>query len=262
MSNRLLKPIPRAEEPALIRRAQKGDAVALDAIYRRNTGFVRRIACEYIYTSLDVEDLCQCGFVGLGIALRKFDTTKGYKFISYAVWWIRRQIRIAVIDQDNTIHRPIHASLLTARFLNAHKTLEQDIGHTVRIEEAMELLKLTERDRSILRAALRLTVSLDAAINASPMPRHYIDSVFGEDGSVADTAVDAIDAKKAVSSLLDSLNKREKDIITQRYGLDGGGPQTLESIAICFGLTRQRVRQIETVAMQKLRRERCESDYL
>ncbi|MHB1554632.1 MAG: sigma-70 family RNA polymerase sigma factor [Acidimicrobiales bacterium] len=242
----------------LRRLAQTGDA-AMEAFVNGNLRLVVSIAKRYQASDLPLLDLVQEGNLGLIHAVEKFDWRKGFKFSTYATWWIRQAITRGIANGARTIRLPVHASDLLNQVTKARARLEAQLGRRPSVTElAADLDVGVERIVEILRHAMT------PASLSEPL-RHDSDAELGD--LVEDLgAVSPSDAATAsllpglVKAMLADLDAREREIIELRFGLDRGEPRTLEEVGAHFGLTRERIRQIEARAMSKLRHPTVDQD--
>ena len=246
--------IDRAEVARLRRRQRKGDR-ARDRLTRANLRLVVSVAKRFGGRGLPLLDLFQEGNLGLMRAVEKFDAGKGFKFSTYATWWIRQAITRAIADQSRTIRIPVHKVDAMNRVLRVQRDLAQELEREPSHSEIGERAVLRPDEVEDL---LRLASEQDNPLS--------LDSPMGDeqDASLADLvpdlrAIAPADAAarrllgEAVLASLDDLDKREKDVVRMRFGLDGEQPRTLEEVGRHFGVTRERVRQIEARTMAKLR---------
>ncbi len=242
----------------LRRLAQTGDA-AMEAFVNGNLRLVVSIAKRYQASDLPLLDLVQEGNLGLIHAVEKFDWRKGFKFSTYATWWIRQAITRGIANGARTIRLPVHASDLLNQVTKARARLEAQLGRRPSVTElAADLDVGVERIVEILRHAMT------PASLSEPL-RHDSDAELGdlvEDlGSVSPSdAATASLLPGLVKAMLADLDAREREIIELRFGLDRGEPRTLEEVGAHFGLTRERIRQIEARAMSKLRHPTVDQD--
>ena len=242
------------EEVQLARRIQKGDASAREHMIKANLRLVVKIARDYENYGLPLLDLINEGNMGLMRAVEKFDPRKGAKLSTYAAWWIKQSIRRALSDQSKTIRIPVHA---TDKLLHIRRTatkLEEELGREPTAEEIGDELDIPARQVRLLQTAAIRPASLDAPLGDDDSNR--IGDVIADDQ--ATTPYDDLEEKTnadMVRSVISILDPRETTILRYRFGLDGGGEKTLEEVGEKFGVTRERIRQIQNVALRKLRKK-------
>jgi len=245
----LLKP---EEEIELARRIRVGDEKALEKLVRANLRFVVSVAKQYQNQGLSLSDLISEGNLGLIKAARRFDETKGYKFISYAVWWIRQAILQALAEQSRIVRLPLNRVGALHKIGKVSSELEQEFGREPSPDEIADELDMSANEvMDTLRISSR-HLSLDAPFNEDEDNRLL--DVMSDDLQPSpdeDLMQDAL--KDDIEKALGTLNAREAEVITLYFGLNGKQPLTLEEIGERFGLTRERVRQIKEKAIRRLR---------
>ncbi|MBO5706918.1 MAG: RNA polymerase sigma factor RpoD/SigA [Bacteroidaceae bacterium] len=239
------------EEVELSQRIRKGDRQALDTLVKSNLRFVVSVAKQYQNQGLTLPDLINEGNVGLIKAAEKFDETRGFKFISYAVWWIRQTILQALAEQSRIVRLPLNQVSAVNKISKAITKFEQEFERKPSPEELAELVnEVPEKINDSLRASGR-HVSMDAPF-VEGEDNSPLDVMENTDAPAADHTLISESLQLEISRALDILNERERDIIEMSFGISQP-EMTLEEIGDRFGLTRERVRQIREKAIRKLR---------
>ncbi len=239
------------EEVELAQRIRKGDQIALEKLTRANLRFVVSVAKQYQNQGLTLPDLINEGNIGLIKAAEKFDETRGFKFISYAVWWIRQSILQALAEQSRIVRLPLNQVGSLNRLNKAFSKFEQEYERT---PTPQELAKVLEIPKEKINSTLRLSgkhVSVDAPFSDSE-ENSLLDVLTNEDTPKTDTSLIKESLIKEIERALSTLTEREKGIIKSFFGINCA-ELTLEEIGDKFGLTRERVRQIKEKAIKRLR---------
>lgn len=240
------------DEINLAVRIQEGDEVAKQELAEANLRLVVSIAKRYVGRGMQFLDLIQEGNMGLMKAVEKFDHTKGFKFSTYATWWIRQAITRAIADQARTIRIPVHMVETINKLVRIQRQLLQDLGREPTPEEIGAEMDLpTDKVREILKIAQE-PVSLETPIGEED-DSHLGDFIEDEGAMSPEVFTSSALLREQLEDVLDTLTDREENVLRLRFGLDDGNIRTLEQVGKVFGVTRERIRQIEAKALRKLR---------
>ena len=249
-----LELITAQEEVELAQRIKAGDQRALDRLTRANLRFVVSVAKQYQNQGLALPDLIEEGNVGLIKAARRFDETRGFKFISYAVWWIRQSILQALAEQSRIVRLPLNKIGAIGKVNRGYSELEQKLERTPSTIELSEYLDLSVSD---IKQALKSNgrhISMDAPLSeGDETSSNLYDLLDNEDLGSPETKLIHQSLQKEIGRSLSTLTRREADVLNLYYGLDNNRQMSLDEIGLRFDLTRERVRQIKEKAIRRLR---------
>jgi len=240
------------EEIELAARIKKGDREARALMIKANLRLVVKIAHDYANLGLPMLDLVSEGNIGLMKAVERFDPAKGAKLSTYAAWWIKQSIKRALVNQSKTIRLPVYLVDKISKMYRVSLQLTEELGHEPTDDEVAEEIGISSEKVSQLKTISIRPASLDAPISDDDSTE--FGEIVGDDA--AQTPFELLRDKNLrdeVSDLLEALDDRERKIIFQRFGLDGGKSKTLEEVGKEFGVTRERIRQLQNIALAKLR---------
>jgi RNA polymerase primary sigma factor len=241
------------EEIGLAKKIKKGDTAARERMINANLRLVVTIARDYANLGLPLLDLISEGNLGLTKAVERFEPTKGAKLSTYAMWWIKQSIKRALANQSKTIRVPVHLNDKIAKVRRVSLQMSEELGREPTDDELGQEIGIDSDKITRLKSVGIRPASLDAPISDNDSTEFA--EVIGDDE--AQTPFELLRDKNLlgeVEGLLEVLDPRERKIISQRFGLDGGKPKTLEDVGEDFGITRERIRQIQNIALAKLRR--------
>jgi RNA polymerase primary sigma factor len=244
--------LTREQELALAQRIQKGEAAALDHLVRANLRFVVSVAKQYSNQGLSLEDLINEGNVGLIKAAQRFDHTRGFKFISYAVWWVRQAILQALAEQSRIVRLPLNRAGALYRIGKTVRVLTQELGRQPTVDEIAKRTHLPPMEVRDTMCIANSYVSLDDPFDEDE-DGSLMDCLPDENSARPDEATFEHTLEQDLRTALAGLEKREERILRLYFGIDCDQPMTLEEIGTQMGLTRERIRQIKEKALAKLR---------
>src|SRR6476620_7306750 len=241
------------QEIELAGKIKKGDAAARERMINSNLRLVVTIAHDYANLGLPLLDLISEGTIGLMKAVERFDPAKGGKLSTYAAWWIKQSIKRALANQSKTIRLPVHLVDTISKMRRVALQMSEELGREPTDDELAEQGGLSSGKISQLKTVSIRPASLDAPISDDDSTE-FGEIVGDEEAQTPFELLRDKNLRNEVGGLLDVLDDREKKIIFQRFGLDGGKPKTLEEVGKKFGVTRERIRQLQNIALSKLRR--------
>ena len=254
--------LTREEEVKLARKIKRGDQAARQHMIKANLRLVVKIAHDYSSYGLPLLDLISEGNIGLMKAVERFDPKKGGKLSTYAAWWIKQSIKRALANQSKTIRLPVHLVDKIARMRRVAMQLAEEFGREPTDEELGEELNMAPAKISQLRTAAIRPASLDATVGQEEDGASLGDLIGDENAATPSDLFSDKNLRKSVMDLLHVLDERELKIITMRFGLDGKKEMTLEEVGRKFKVTRERIRQLQNIALRKIKRALDKQDKL
>lgn len=249
--------LSREEENALAELAANGDKQAKDKIVKSNLRFVVNVAKKYQNHGVDLLDLISEGNIGLMTAIERFDVSKGYHFISYAVWWIRQAVLKAICEKSRLIRLPLNRANEIVQIEKARKLISPNKTEEEEIREIADLLNMTAAHVRDMLNITRDMISLDAAVRPADSESASVGE-FIEDNQYEspEAAAVRVNMQDEIRNVLDTLTEKEADVLRCRYGLNGNKSMSLKEVGLVFNLTKERIRQIEKKAITRLQHPR------
>ncbi len=244
--------LTKTEEHSLVKKAKLGDRDARRRLINCNLKLVVNIAKHYTHLSLSLMDLIAEGNIGLMRAIDKFDTERGFRFSTYAAWWIRQAITRSIIDQGQTIRIPVYASEFISKYKKAKEALRQKLNREPNRAEIAKQLKIPISKVAEVELWMQKKSSLEAPVGQQG-DSELGDFITSDKGLDANKAVDKIFRREKIEHLFDALSKRERKVLDLRFGISDGTSHTLAEISEEMNISRERVRQIEKTALKKLK---------
>jgi RNA polymerase primary sigma factor len=241
------------QELALARKAQKGDAVARQDLISANLRLVVYVAKRFFGRGLALGDLIEEGNLGLIRAAEKFQPSKGFRFSTYATWWIRQSVQRGLANHAAIVRLPVHIAEAVGRMARERERLATTLGREPREEELADALDVKPQRLREWQRASRQALSLDAPMDSEDGGKHFVDMLEDGGTDAPDQSTFKDMERKRLSLLMARLKEKERAVLEARFGLDSGSPRTLEETGAILGLTRERIRQIEQIALRKLR---------
>jgi len=241
------------EEMELSRKTKKGDEQARKIMIRANLRLVINIAKKYMYLGIPLLDLIEEGNLGLMKAVDKFNPRKGYRFSTYAAWWIKQGITRSISEQSKMIRVPVYMNELIAKWKKTKERLSQKLKRTPDDEEIAKTMRLSKEKKEQINFWLSATTSSLEAPVGDESDSQISDLIEDESAVSPDSEIEQLLDKERIRNLLEIMGQRERKVLDMRFGLADGRPHTLAEVAKKFGVSRERVRQIEETALKKLR---------
>ena len=249
---RKIEQISGVEQTELAKKAKAGDSAAMDKLIKCNLRFVLTIAKEYKYPNVDIEDLINEGNIGLIKAVERFDETKGFKFISYAVWWVRQSILQFIYENGNMVRLPINKINIIGKVNKATEKLQHKLDREPTSEEIQVFTDISIEDIKSTYLDTARCFSIDQKVN-DESDSDYNDIIPGETLEDVEGKMNVDSLKYEINNVLDGLTKRETQILNCYFGLNGSTEMSLREIGEKLNLTNERVRQVKEQALKKLR---------